>query len=192
MPQPADSVTLAARFFSIAGHPFVALPAAVYVTSLMNDGDSGSGLRLLVLFGVVAVVIVIGIRTGRFNNFDVSERDRRPRFYALLTSAVFVFGFWQRDQPQAFRACMVAGALLLVCGVANRWVKVSLHSAFAMYAAGLVAASSAVAALVTLPVCAAIAWSRVHLGRHRRSEVWLGLALGLVAGASLSLWPLFS
>lgn len=71
MTQTADSVTLAARFFSIAGHPFLALPAAVYVTSLMNGDEPGSGLRLLVLFGVVALVIAFGVRAGPFNNFDV-------------------------------------------------------------------------------------------------------------------------
>jgi hypothetical protein len=41
------------------------------------------GLLALLLIGV-SLVSVLGVRAGRFNDFDVSQRERRPGFYALV------------------------------------------------------------------------------------------------------------
>lgn len=84
-----------------------------------------------------------------------------------------------------YNASWVAGAVLGACGVANRWLKVSLRAAVALYAAALWDAWSVTTALVALPLAASVGWSRVQLGRHSWREVGCGMAIGLVGGVLL-------
>jgi membrane-associated phospholipid phosphatase len=181
----ADAVHQLARYLSVVGHPFVVLPTSVAAVSLLRGGDVRSGA--LQVFLVVSVLVVAGIKAGRFNDFDVSERERRPGFYLLVISGTAALAYWLRGDAGAVRACLSAGALLLVCGLVNRWIKASLHTAFSLYAAGFWAAWSPSAGLLVLTLAAAVAWSRIHLGRHTKAEVLVGAALGLVAALALLL-----
>lgn len=183
----ADPVQRLARYLSIIGHPFIALPASVGAVSALNDADERAAVRLGVVFVVVSACVVMGMATGRFNDFDVSERQRRPAFYALVTGATLALGAGLRDEPGALATCSVAAAVLAVCGVLNRRTKASLHTAFALYAAGLWGAWCISAGLAALPIAAAVAWSRVRLGRHTWSEVGCGALVGVVGGVCLML-----
>lgn len=182
---PAEPIDRLARYLSVLGHPFLVLPASIGAVSALRGGDTRAGVGLAVLFIVISAAIVVGIRAGRFNDFDVSERQRRPGFYVLITAGTVALGFWLRDQPEALHTCVIAGALLIACGLLNRWTKASLHTAFSLYAAGFWGAWSISAGLVVLVLAAAVGWSRIRLGRHSTTEVLVGAGLGLVAGASL-------
>lgn len=174
-----------ARYVSLVGHPFVALPASVGAISALRGGDVHAASVLALVFVAVSLAILFGIWVGRFNNFDVSARERRPRFYLSLVGAMLVIAFGIRDDADALGACLIASAVVGVCGVLNRWTKVSLHTAFALYAAGLWGAWSMGAAFVAMAIAALVAWSRVYLGRHSWSEIRAGAAVGLVGGAVL-------
>lgn len=176
-----------ARYLSIVGHPFVVLPASVAAVSLLRGGSVRAGALLAGVFLVVSALVVAGIKAGRFNDFDVSERERRPAFYLLVTAGTAALALWLRGDAGAVRACVSAGALLVACGLVNRWTKASLHTAFALYAVGFWAAWSPLAGLLALPLAAAVAWSRIYLGRHTKAEVLVGAALGLIAAVALLL-----
>jgi membrane-associated phospholipid phosphatase len=183
----AEPARQLARSLSIVGHPFLVLPASVAAVSLLRGGGVRSGMLLVLLFAVVSALIVAGVRAGRFNDFDVSERERRPRFYLLVIAGTAALAYSLRADERAVRACVSAGALLVACGLANRWSKASLHTAFGLYAAGFWAAWSPAAGLIALPLVAAVAWSRIQLRRHTTAEVVVGAALGLLAAAALLL-----
>ena len=183
-----DVVDRLARHFSVVGHPFIVIPASVGAVSVLRGGDSHAAARVAFLFVAVSVAILFGVKAGQFNDFDVSERQRRPGFYVLVTGATVALAVWLRNEPAPLRGCAIAGAVLAACGLLNRWTKASLHTAFALYAAGLWGAWSVSAGLVALPIAASVGWSRAHLGRHSWSEVLAGAAVGLVGGASLVLF----
>jgi len=178
-----DPIDRFARYLSIVGHPFIVLPASVAAISALRGGEPHAARAVAGLFIAISIAIVVGMKAGRFNDFDVSDRQRRPSFYLLVIAGTVGLGFWLRDKPEAFGACAIAAAVLIVCGVVNRWVKASLHAAFSLYAVGLWATWSISAGLVAIPVAAAIAWSRIRIGRHTVKEVLLGTAVGLVAAA---------
>lgn len=174
-----------ARYLSVVGHPFIVVPASLGAVSVLRGGDAGGAARVGALFLAVSLGIVWGIRTGRFNDFDVSERQRRPGFYVLVTGATLALAAWLHDEPDALHACAVASVVLAACGAINRWTKASLHTAFALYAVGLWLAWSIGAGLVALAIAAWIAWSRARLGRHSWNEILIGAAVGFVAAGLL-------
>jgi membrane-associated phospholipid phosphatase len=71
---------------------------------------------------------------------------------------------------------MVVAAQLL-----RRWLKLSLHAAFAVFAVALWWPNAGGAAVVLL-LAAAVSWSRLALRRHTGAEVTAGLLAAAAAG----------
>ena len=181
-----------ARWVSMLFHPFVMVGVMVG-TAAAGRGSPGDALRsvgTVVLFTVVPIAVLMWrqVRRGRWENADASNRAERPILYivggvglaALLAYLIVV-------QSQSFMVRGVAATLgmLAVCAVATRWIKVSLHMAFATLAAvGLALTRSPVgyALLLVLPV---LVWSRLTLQRHTGGEVALGTLIGAAAGAAM-------
>ena len=185
---PARSADFVARYVSIVGHPFVVLPASLGALSALREANVDAAITIALVFLALSLAVLAGVRAGRFNDFDVSERERRPMFHALLTGATLALAIWARDDAGALRACLIASAIIGACGLLNGWTKVSLHTAFALYAAGLWATWTLGAALVALPIAGAVAWSRARLRRHSWHEVGAGALVGLVGGALVAFW----
>jgi membrane-associated phospholipid phosphatase len=77
----------------------------------------------------------------------------------------------------------LAALLVLVTHLLRRWLKVSLHAAFAVFAGAMVW-PHALPTLATLVLAAGVAWSRLVLRRHTLPEVLLGLLMGAVFGVA--------
>src|SRR4051812_31214611 len=130
--------TIVARTVSTIGHPAVVLLTA----ALIAASRRGASLQQLRLIGGVLVVlsaIALGfswlqVRAGRWTHIDASVRDERTSlngFLALLflLSALLLWAL-SRLSPVAV-ALALSGALVVTALLVARWVKVSLHSAFA-------------------------------------------------------------
>jgi membrane-associated phospholipid phosphatase len=72
--------------------------------------------------------------------------------------------------------------------LAARWCKLSLHLAFAVFAALLLHKVGTLWMVIALLFATAIAWSRLALERHTRRDLLAGAVVGAVAG--LAFWPL--
>ena len=83
------------------------------------------------------------------------------------------------------RGVVATLGMLAVCGVATRWIKVSLHMAFAALAATALALMQAPVGYALLLALPALAWSRLALHRHTPLEVALGTFIGAGAGAAI-------
>lgn len=189
MPSPTHTAT--ARWVSIAGHPFVLIPSAIAIAIYGRASTRQAGELLaavVVSLSLVAAYVYWGLRRGKWTHIDVSERERRWPIYllAMAASAASALLLYALGQPaQVVRGAVVACVLLGVCLAVNARLKVSLHTAFAVYAAGIAGVTSRVALVVILLLALAIAWGRVTLGRHSRAEVLWGWALGGMAASAL-------
>jgi hypothetical protein len=186
----------AARGLSVLGHPALLMPLAVALAA--QGAAAPPRLLWLALATALAVALIVGIyslwqvRRGRWAHVDAShphERRQLNRFLLLLLCAAAAL-LWALGQPPALAAGpLLAAALVLLAHLLRRWLKVSLHAAFAVLAVALVwPAWPATPALALL--AAGVAWSRPVLGRHTCNEVLLGLVLGAVFGAALQAWVL--
>jgi len=187
------SVTLLARLLSILGHPALLMPAAVAWAA----HDRGAPVAVLLaavgvssgLAAIVGVYSLAQVRAGRWAHVDASaphERRTLVRFVSVLAFGAAA-ALWLAGQPAVLVAGLLAAGALLVCArLTRRWLKLSLHAAFAMFAATLLWPDLLPFGLA-LAVAAAVAWSRCRLGRHTVPEVLAGLLAGAAAGAALGL-----
>jgi membrane-associated phospholipid phosphatase len=181
-------LTALARWLSIVGHPFVMALIMAGATSL-RSGSWSETLTILALVGVLALAPVAllmrnQVRKGAWSNIDASDRKERPVLFGVgIAGVVALLGAAFVLRPQSFliRGTVGVLAMLAVCAISSKWIKVSLHSAFgALAAATLLLIGSAVgwALLAFLPF---LVWSRLALGRHTTREVVAGLLVGVIS-----------
>ncbi len=184
-------LTLAARALSVIGHPGLLVPAAVAVAA--SGADAPPRLLPVALGSAVTVVVIVGlyslrqVRAGHWAHVDASQPSERSQLNLLLaallgsTAAVL----WAGGQPLPVALGPLAAALLVgLAHLLRRWLKVSLHAAFAVFAAALVWPHIGLT-LATVTLTAGVAWSRLVLGRHTLAEVLLGLLFGAIGGAAM-------
>jgi hypothetical protein len=181
-----------ARWVSIIFHPFVMVGVLVGAAAAMRQ-TRAEALRTVTAVALltilpVAVLMWRQVRRGRWQNTDASNRAERPVLYlvgAIGLVALLTYVLFSRQSASMARGVLATLGMLTVCGVTTRWIKVSLHMAFASLAAtGLALMRSPVgyALLIALP---ALVWSRLTLHRHTRGEVALGTMIGAAAGLAL-------
>jgi hypothetical protein len=181
-----------ARAASIIGHPVVLVSAAGLIAAFHGAASTQQLQRI----GVALLVLVIAalgfswwqVRAGRWAHVDASARDERQSLNVFLAVLFLISAalLWTRLPPMAFAlalSCAISVAALLLA----RWVKVSLHAAFALFATAIVWPSTlAVAVGVLLTVM--VVWSRLALGRHVKADIVAGLLLGGAAGVGFQYW----
>lgn len=179
----------AARWVSIAGHPFAMLALLAAVAAMRHAQSAYRGVLLVVLAIVpVAALMTVQVRRGRWANIDASNASERPLLFAvaLATLAVLLAGLLLSGAEGFLIKGIVVNALLLVlAALLTPWIKLSLHLMFAgMATTALTLAGSrlGVALIGLLPL---LAWSRLTLSRHTPRELLLGLTLGICGGLAL-------
>jgi hypothetical protein len=186
------SAVAIARGVSIGAHPFVvALVLVGIATAKLHD--LGSAARLV---GLTSIILVVPLwlfmwrkwRSGQWETVDASTPSNRPALYALalllmaaLTATIGLLRGWD----PILRGCTAVAGMLGAAAFLNRWIKLSMHVAFASFAAAVLLRldwrfGAALVAIVPL-----LAWSRLALARHTWREVLGGACLGVTAGALL-------
>jgi hypothetical protein len=190
---PAGWRLSVARWVSIVGHPFAMTMVMVLGTALhfSTPGEAFRTLLLVTLIALlpVAVLMVRQVRRGSWTNVDASNRAERPLLFAVgivalavLIGAVLVF----RPGSVLIRGAVGVLIMFVVCAVATRWIKVSLHMAFGALATTTLLFLGSPAGWVLLAVMPGLAWSRLALERHRPAEVVIGLLVGIVFGYAIN------
>ncbi|RPD86522.1 hypothetical protein [Luteimonas sp. 100069] len=173
--------TAAARAVSIVLHPFVVFSALALIAAWRLEPASLA--RTLVGLGTAIAIVWLFIwqrrRGGHWQTVDASRPQERPLLYGLVLFLAGGYWLWMGGPGSAMSAGVLAAvAMLCVAGLANRWIKLSLHMASLAFAGvSLLQLAPAVAA-VGLMCAPLLGWSRLRLERHSYSEVLGGAALG--------------
>jgi hypothetical protein len=183
-----------ARAVSIAGHPVVLVLIAAMIAAA-SRGASFLQLRLVGAAVAALGIIVLGyswlqVRAGRWSHVDASVRHERSSLNAFLTVLLLLgaaLSWFGLHSLQLSVALALSGVLIFAAMLVARWVKLSLHTAFAAFATALLWPLT-LAVLAGVLVSAAVAWSRLALGRHVVADVISGALLGTVAGSAYHVW----
>ena len=179
-----------ARWTSILLHPFAVFAALALIAAWRMDPASlpRTAIGMTVAVAIVWAFVLQRRRSGRWGTVDASDRRERPILYALVLVVAAGYWWWLGGRASATGQGVVAViAMLCVAGIANRWIKLSLHMAslaFASMAMLSLWPPAGIAALLALPL---LGWSRLRMARHSLPEVSGGSALGLLAGIALGL-----
>ncbi len=173
-------------------HPFVmvGLMAGVAAATRQSAGDAVRSVGVVVLFTIVPIAALMWrqVRGGQWENADASNRAERPILYAaggMALAALLAYLMILRPQSVMLRGVATTLGMMAVCALATRWVKVSLHMAFATVAAVTLALMRSPVGYVLLFALPALMWSRLTLQRHTRLEVGLGTMIGAGAGVAI-------
>ncbi|GLZ45122.1 hypothetical protein Acsp06_13070 [Actinomycetospora sp. NBRC 106375] len=182
---PAGRV--AARITTVTS-PTLLLAVLYPVVGALAAGPVGVAWSLIGMLFTVAVPAFIvdrGVRTGRYTDHHLREREQRavPLGLAALSVAIGVVVLFVLGAPRAITALQLAVlvTVAVATGITLVW-KVSFHTA-------VVAAAAAVLTLLGGPWWAlawlavpAVGWARLVLRAHTLAQVLAGLVVG--AGVS--------
>lgn len=179
-----------ARAISIVGHPVVIVPAAALIVASTRGAPLEQtwvvGAAFATIGGVVIGFSWFQVRSGRWSHVDASARGERYSLNILLATicaSVAAMLWYVTRKPSLALGFALAAAVVVMALLLMKWVKVSLHVAFASFATVFLWPNKlAVAAGVVF--IAALAWSRLVLGRHVAADIATGLLLGATAGTA--------
>jgi hypothetical protein len=180
-----------AGWISILAHPFTMVILLTAVPAMRRP--SGNAVQSVLVIAI-AIIVPIGVlmfrqvRRGRWSNVDASNPSERPVLFTVALAGVVAALSWLRLlDPQSFlvQGMLVIAAFLLLAAVLTRWVKLSLHVAFAALTATSLTMIGSWIGYALIAVVPLVFWSRIALARHRVHELVVGLVLGTLTGVVL-------
>ena len=178
-----------ARAISIVGHPFVSILILVGVVATLRMGPAAA----LQPLGVVALAVLLPlgifmyrrVRSGHWGSIDASHPAERPALFLLALALVVGLGAFVALLPRlGFLSRGILAVLLLLCVAAflNRWIKASLHVAFAAFSGTVLLRLALPVGLAVLAFLPVLAWARLAMRRHTFPEICAGCAIGGAVG----------
>lgn len=166
------------------------LPLTVLALS-RTRGDGGGVLWLGLGFGLFAAVVMgyswWQVRRGRWGHVDASakhERGSLNRFLLIALAAGTVLAALLAPQRELALGLGLSAGLIAIAMLTARWCKLSLHIAFAVFAAALLSRLGWEYGVAGTVLVAAIAWSRLALRRHTPADLLAGMTAGALAGVA--------
>jgi membrane-associated phospholipid phosphatase len=138
------------------------------------------------------LLLVFGVRSGRWQDADVSVREERKHFYhwAIPISAAGVVVMRLLNAPSYIqRGGLVTFGLFIVATLINRRLKISLHTLFAFYCTLVLYRMGLVPGTIALILAGLVFWSRLALRRHTVAENFAGVVAGALGGLIAGWWP---
>lgn len=177
-----------ARAVSILGHPLPLL--ALALTMLPGAGGGAQRLRFALGFAAFAT-LVMGyswwqVRRRRWAHVDASGQHERGHLNRFLVPTLLLgaaLAWRSAAAPELVLALALAAVPAMLAMLSARWCKLSLHLAFALFAACLLARTAYWAAALMLAFALPLGWSRLALARHVPRDLLAGALAGMAAGA---------
>jgi hypothetical protein len=183
-----------ARVISWIGHPLLFVSVSVGIVVFYRLANRvGLSVLITLIFAIVlptAVLLIRGVRSGRWSDVDVSVHTERRHFYPpaiSLSVGGIVALLFLRAPGFVIRGAVVTLGLLVIAAIINRDLKVSLHTMFAFYCAVVLLRIGWFCGALALVLAALVFWSRLQLRRHALPDVVLGALLG-IAGGVITAW----
>ncbi|SMP09090.1 phosphatase PAP2 family protein [Chryseobacterium profundimaris] len=173
------------RIISDFFNPLLSLIIFFVYMSIKNYALKDSLIYFLpiVLMIILPVIIwlVWNVKTGRYTNMDVSNRNQRKSLYFFIAACVIsylVFNYFKKGYIDLVMLFILI--LLFAMQISNYYIKSSMHTAFNVFVAALFFAMDTGFGLIWLAVAALVGLTRIILKRHTPKEVFMGAGIATV------------
>lgn len=180
-------LNLLARAISAIFNPYFLIIPIPYFLVLRQTSDPTYAFKWMLFTGfflfTIGVTVYIAVRRKYFSDLDISRKEQRPLFFLLISvfGVVYLLGlFWFKAPLVLFVAITGIFISLMVLSLITNKVKASIHVASIT---GLIFSFSILysgAFLLFLFLIPLIAWARLRMKRHTRSEVLVGASMGFI------------
>lgn len=180
--------TAFAHMLSLAGHPAILAPFAAALAAVSGGASPSMARTILLAASAVAALVAVysfaQVRRGKWADADASLPAERRQLNLFLLPALALasaLAFWS-GQPAALSAGLgVAAAIVAAAVLTARWLKLSLHIAFAILVSSLFWPEMFLVG-IGLGLSSLIAWSRLYLARHDLADILAGALAGALGG----------
>ncbi len=177
-----------AQVVSYVFHPLLVVIPTLVIAMVRLGSTLGQALFWTILSIAIvnlpmALLLLWGVRSGKYTDASVSVREQRTSIYAVggtclvILLAVLVIG----KAPAVIIACLISAVIATALGYwINRYTKLSLHSA-AM--AGCIAVLLWTAPLIGAIMAAfapLVGWARIRLKHHTPGQILLGWMVSMI------------
>ncbi|RMZ59949.1 ABC transporter permease [Chryseobacterium nematophagum] len=136
---------------------------------------------LLIIILPVIIWLVWNVKTGRYTNMDVSNRNQRKTLYIFIGICVITYLIFHYIQNRHLDFVMLfILILLLTLQISNFYIKSSMHTAFNIFVAALFFSLNPQAGLIWLGIAILVGITRIILKRHTVKEVFMGAGIAFV------------
>ncbi len=187
-----------AEVISLVFHPLIVVIPTMVIAIIQRGSTLGQAifwtlLAVCIVNLPMAVLILYGVRSGRYSDPSVSIREQRTSiyvvggFFLVVLLIILVLG----KAPLILTACLASAVLSTAIGYGiNRFTKLSLHSA-AMAGCTTVLLLTLPVLGVVLAVCAPlVGWARIHLKHHTPLQILIGWIVPILCVLVVFRWLL--
>ena len=177
-----------AEIISYVFHPLLVVIPTLVIAMVRLGSTLGQAIFWTVLSIVIvnlpmALLLLWGVRSGKYTDASVSVREQRTSIYAVggtclvILLAVLIIG----KAPVVIIACLISAVIATALGYwVNRYTKLSLHSAalagctaVLLWTAPLIGVIMAVFALL-------VGWARIRLKHHTPVQILIGWMVSMI------------
>lgn len=173
------------KFISNFFNPLVSLLIYFLWFSIENLSAKEATQRFLPILFIVLIPITLwlfwNVKTGKYSNLDVSNRNQRKTLYFFVEATLVVYllyVFLKNDTVDWILLFLLI--LLIVMQISNYFIKSSMHTAFNIFVAALFFSQNVWLGFVWLVLAFIIGFTRIILKRHTPKEVLMGGLIGTI------------
>lgn len=187
--QPSSTLDHLAVWISRIFHPLViVVPTLIIVMTRTGSTISQALFWTLLSVAIVnlpmALILVWGMRSGKYSDTSVSIREQRTSIYAtggaclLILLVVLIVA----KAPVVIIACLVSAVIATAMGYwINRRTKLSLHSTAMAGCAAVLLWTALPVGLAMVVFAPLVGWSRIRLKHHTPVQILIGWMVSMIS-----------
>ena len=173
------------KFISNFFNPLISLIIFFFYSGLQGFSSTMALTSFLPILLIIILPIIIWIvwhvKTGKYTNLDVSNREQRKSLYFFVSACIGAFLLYDYFANGTVHLIMIfLMILLLTLQISNYFIKSSMHMAFNVFVAALFFAESALLGIIWAVIAILVGITRVILKRHTAKEVVTGAAIAIL------------
>jgi membrane-associated phospholipid phosphatase len=177
-----------AEVVSYVFHPLlVVIPtmviAMVRLGSTLGQAIFWTVLSIAIVNLPMALLLLWGVRSGKYTDASVSVREQRTSIYAVggvclvILLAVLIIG----KAPVVIITCLISAVIATALGYwINRYTKLSLHSAAMAGCTAVLLWTAPLIGVIMAVFAPLVGWARIRLKHHTPVQILIGWMVSMI------------